>query len=306
MGSKNVHLVLTRESEIESYRQDLAYRGATAIATAMFQLLNNMSLDTRERLCRFLAQSYLTASFEFLSVVHQHIELLTHTKLLFLGFTRTSSIDLRMPLNSIFGFKLATSLGLECVEYTVGPYLGPDIHRRTMDQYIRHTTGEEGQVLVYIDSRGQVIGLEKIKSAWYVFTSCAYSHESDIPILTYSTIDIDIFIYKYIQIFPSFRYVALRAIREQVKRMCRQATKGHANALGDAIVRVSQRFQSIQHFLNLTSVHTAHYCALGHQFCHFIHHKMEHKSKELLDRVSDEFPILWQEFCQQEHVEEHF
>lgn len=107
--------------------------------------------------------------------------------------------------------------------------------------------------------------------------------------------------------YSPIRYVALRAIREQVKRMCRQAAKGHTNALGDVLVRVRQRFQSIQHFLNLTSIQSAHYCALGHQFCHFIHDKLVHESSEqLLNRVSDEFPLLWQEFCQQDHVEEHF
>lgn len=208
MGSKNVHLVLTQESEIEEYRQDPAYRGAVAIASAMFQLLDHLSLDTRENLCRFLAQSYLTASFEFLSLEHQHIELLTQSRLLFLGFTRSSSLDWRMPLNSIFGFKLAASLGLECVEYTYSSYLGPELHRNTIDQYIRETMGEEGQVLVYIDSRGQVIGLEKIKSAWYVHVVLTYTHESDIHILTSSYFDINIHILPYCHIQIICEYIS--------------------------------------------------------------------------------------------------
>ena len=171
VGSKNVHMLISDKTDIEKY-SDGRFQVARYIAEAVMTLLDGLSEDSLSSLCNFMHYTQLTAVFEVLNPNNQHVEDLSHLKCTELRFISwTNSYEDRKcnsysycAMNPKLGIDLARDLGFKTVEYEV---IQPTEIDDRMNK-IRHDYGYEGEVLYFLDSSENVIGLLKKKTAWYI------------------------------------------------------------------------------------------------------------------------------------------
>ncbi|XP_037093842.1 uncharacterized protein LOC119113665 [Pollicipes pollicipes] len=174
VGSKNVHLVLRREADIELYRAN-GYQVAKQAAAAAWRQLAALGPERRRQLLSFLHHTRFTAVCELLQPEHQHVEDFSHLTRGELRF-----IAWAPPLESAgeaaaslcgcspeLGFRLADVFGLTTVTYSV---VTGDVEEQLPDVVleVRKAYGFEGKVLYFVDSDDNVIGMLKKKTVWYV------------------------------------------------------------------------------------------------------------------------------------------
>ena len=171
VGSKNVHMVLRRESDIALY-DGQRYRVAQVVAKAVWRQLAALDDRQRELLLSFLHHTRFTAVMELLQPDHQHVEDLSYLKeaeLRFICWAPTFSEEFESfcGCSPELGFQLAKTLGLKTVDHSVVKGDVMDKLPQLM-QEIREGYGYEGKVLYFVDDEGNVIGLLKKKTAWYI------------------------------------------------------------------------------------------------------------------------------------------
>ena len=171
VGSKNVHMVLRRESDIALY-DGQRYRVAQVVATAVWRQLAALEDRQRELLLSFLHHTRFTAVMELLQPDHQHVEDLSHLKeaeLRFICWSPTFSLEFESfcGCSPELGFQLAKTLGLKTVDRYV---VNGDVVNKLpqLMKEIREGYGHEGNVMYFVDDAGNVIGLLKKKTAWYI------------------------------------------------------------------------------------------------------------------------------------------
>ncbi|EDQ86758.1 uncharacterized protein MONBRDRAFT_33624 [Monosiga brevicollis MX1] len=168
-GSKNVHLAFRDAADLAAYRREPRYLVASAVADAFLRHLQQLTPERRGELLAFMAWTGLTACFEILQPSYQHVELLTNTEpeLLFLTFVEPSPAPKTTSLCGLrpdAALELARYFGLKVVKYSVHPISDLETQLNAITQW----HGKEGAVLYYLNDAGEVLGLLKKKSNWYV------------------------------------------------------------------------------------------------------------------------------------------
>lgn len=161
LGSKNTHLIIDKAEQIALYPES-PYRVAKIIAEEfMKQLPSGIN-----GLMEYMWKQKITATMEFLQVEHQHVEKFDFDKSQFRFITFTSNVHLeQMCLHDFLGsIAIAAKAGMQTVEVTKYAYKDQD------DAFakIRKTYGKEGAVVYYQDNKGDIIGMIKKKTIWYV------------------------------------------------------------------------------------------------------------------------------------------
>ncbi|KAK7498835.1 hypothetical protein BaRGS_00009927 [Batillaria attramentaria] len=169
-GSKNVHQLFRTREDIKRYHGD-RFRIAGEISEVIMDILEQMDPTNKNRLLRFLAHTGYTAIFEILSPDHQHVEDLSHLPGNCLRFITWTSPDLDPTSDSELctvpphiGIEIARALGLPTVDYTILPVTAVEERMTKVRQGYQY----EGEVLYFLDESGEVIGLLKKKTIWYI------------------------------------------------------------------------------------------------------------------------------------------
>ncbi|XP_066951819.1 uncharacterized protein [Macrobrachium rosenbergii] len=122
-GSKNVHMLIRKRSDIDLYNGS-RFELAKVFARTVCDTLGNLSKDVLQLLFSFLHHTKVTAICEVLQPGHQHIVNLSYletNELNFITFTPTASGDEETTLTAFpphHTLKLAGALGLACASYT--------------------------------------------------------------------------------------------------------------------------------------------------------------------------------------------
>ncbi|CAH1780214.1 unnamed protein product [Owenia fusiformis] len=167
-GSKNVHLLFKNKEDVTKYVEP-RYKIAREVSETVWEALEDMGEEKKNRLLEFLCVTDYTAIFEILHPDHQHVEEFTHLKKPLLQFITWCSNDL-VPTESSslcsmpphISIEIARYLGLSTVQYDI---IGVSDVDPRMSQ-IRQGYGYEGEVLYFLDSENNVIGLLKKKTIW--------------------------------------------------------------------------------------------------------------------------------------------
>eukprot|EP00095_Tigriopus_kingsejongensis_P002818 maker-scaffold80_size398941-snap-gene-1.9 protein:Tk02818 transcript:maker-scaffold80_size398941-snap-gene-1.9-mRNA-1 annotation:"hypothetical protein BRAFLDRAFT_126791" len=171
-GSKNVHLLCRSREDIAKY-SDGRYLVARTVAESALALIDSLEDDQASILLSFMHYTRVTGVFEILQPHYQHVVDLSHlpsSQLNFICFTLPFGAELSQKENSLCALQpqmalaLARTLGLHTIDYEV---IEGDQGEARMD-LVRRGYGYEGEVFYYLDRRGNVIGLLKKKTAWYV------------------------------------------------------------------------------------------------------------------------------------------
>ncbi|ETV97045.1 hypothetical protein H310_09874 [Aphanomyces invadans] len=278
VGSKNVHLAIQSARDIEpaclvgvTAPGQNPFAGAKAVAYGLMRMLDALEPAKRFLFCEFLWQTRLTASFELLCPDHQHVELLdvAHETPVLFGYSFPTMQTLpgaEICVNPLLGFALSRACGIRTVAFDVVPYTGLEF--KNVLTAIKSGYQTEGNVNLYVNGRGNVIGLQKYKTAWYV---------------------------------------SLRAIREKAKAFLTAVLgKKHApidEALRDSHRSIEKRFKAIQRFLQLTDDSTAKYCALGVEFVTYVARvrlascgNSDDAKKAVQHDCVNLFPVVWRDF----------
>eukprot|EP01111_Echinosteliopsis_oligospora_P016486 TRINITY_DN6874_c0_g1_i1.p1 TRINITY_DN6874_c0_g1~~TRINITY_DN6874_c0_g1_i1.p1 ORF type:complete len:474 (-),score=109.21 TRINITY_DN6874_c0_g1_i1:21-1442(-) len=165
-GSKNVHLLIKDKSDLVKYT-DPKFRVASLIAETMLDFFSS-KLDQAKRalFTSYMLDNKLTATFEFLQVEHQHVELFDfkESKFRFLAFTYNSRPQ-EVCMDVAEGVKIAKQAGLETTtlqEYDISE------QSKLYDDIRFNKEKVEGSVLYYVSGEGRMIGMMKKKTIWYV------------------------------------------------------------------------------------------------------------------------------------------
>ncbi|RHY61911.1 hypothetical protein DYB38_006686 [Aphanomyces astaci] len=277
VGSKNVHMVIQSTRDIEpacavgvTIPGTNPFAGAKAVAYGLMRMLDALEPSKRLLFEEFLWQTRLTASFELLCPGHQHVELLDvpHDTPVLFGFS-LPTMEMMLPqicVNPLLGFAISTACGVRTVAFQVVPYTGLEF--KAVLTAIKCAYQTEGKVNLYVNGRGNVIGLQKYKTAWYV---------------------------------------SLRAIREKAKSFLTNVLGKKKVAVGEALrdshQSVEKRFNAIKRFLQLSDASTAKYCELGKAFITYVATvrlancgDSDTAKKTVQHDCVDLFPVVWQAF----------
>ncbi|CAK4111881.1 unnamed protein product [Aphanomyces euteiches] len=278
VGSKNVHMAIRNEADIEPACQvgvtipgSNPFAGAKAVAHGIMRMLNALEPEKRLLFCEFLWQTRLTASFELLCPGHQHVELLDvpHDTPVLFGYSlpcMQSMEGAEICVNPLVGYAFSRFCGVRTVQFDVVPYTGLEF--KAVLHAIKSGYQTEGKVNLYVNGAGNVIGLQKYKTAWYV---------------------------------------SLRAIREKAKSFLSSVLGKKQLPVAQALVEshdgIKKRFRAIQKFLQLSDASVQQYCALGQAFVTYIAQvrlancgDSEPAMKVVQHDVTDLFPVVWQAF----------
>ena len=168
-GSKNVHLMIRKKSDIDLYTEP-RYEFAKVIAATVWDTL--VSLDERRRrlLMGLLHHTRCTLVGEILQPKNQHIVNLSHMvkpEVCFLSMTPTYTghkMDTLIAIPPHHLLDLCYALGLRTTLYSVVDATKIIIRK----EEIRRKKNTEGEVLYFLDEEENTIGLVKIKTTWYI------------------------------------------------------------------------------------------------------------------------------------------
>ncbi|XP_053402604.1 uncharacterized protein LOC123549145 isoform X2 [Mercenaria mercenaria] len=262
-GSKNVHLLFRNKSDIDRYVEP-RYRIATEVCHTVMEALDEMTEEDRHRLMNFLVTSHYTAVFEILSPHHQHVVNLSHLKRPALKFISWTKCELEASeklhhLNIVpphVGIEIAKCLGLDPVTYEKVQVTELDLFMKQ----IRKGFDSEGKVLYFLDSDGQVIGLLKKKTTWYIMC---------------------------------------RAVREKVKTAVNQSIKNPQKySKGRSLNQIEKRIGEIQKWLHLDNATVTSWKELGTNCLKWVLHEVD-DGKLSPEEVRDMFPVYWDRFLQE-------
>lgn len=166
VGSKNVHMLIRNEQDVEKYT-DGRFRIASLIGKHFVHTLEHVfSPEKKNEFINYMLKENFTATFEFLQVEHQHIELFDFpaSKFRFIAFTFNDRLrELSYDLEK--GSKAASAAGWETTIVVKHSFEEQD----SLFNDIRFNTyGKEGSVLYYVNGEDRVIGMMKKKTIWYI------------------------------------------------------------------------------------------------------------------------------------------
>jgi hypothetical protein len=199
-GSKHVHLLVRTAADIDLYREP-RYLVARHVGAAVMTCLDALSPEQHAAFTTHMLDNRTTATFEILQPFYQHIEFFDFpdVRLKFISFTSndqavmgsvatetttttattTTTTDDQhdsdgsdsssVKLTSLcqdprMGVEIARAAGFQTISISESPLSDMD----ALFLRIRNAYGKEGAVLYFIDSDGQVIGLLKKKTMWYI------------------------------------------------------------------------------------------------------------------------------------------
>ncbi|BFZ19863.1 hypothetical protein BsWGS_22901 [Bradybaena similaris] len=255
-GSKNVHMLIRNREDIAAYRGD-RYRIASEVCHTIMDCLEGMKPVQKQRLLHFLCVTRLTAVFEILSPLHQHVEDLSYLNKPILQFIAWTTTNLEpMPEHHLcafpphVGIEIAKALGLSAVEYEL---LGPS-HLLDKMKQIRQGYQFEGEVLYFLDNGNHVIGLLKKKTVWYIIC---------------------------------------RALREKARSSGAAMIKQRRLfSVAKSVKQVEQRLNEIQSWLGLSDSEINQWKNIGIAFLKWTIKQMELQQLSVADIV-EKFPSIW-------------
>ncbi|XP_055998001.1 uncharacterized protein LOC130047336 [Ostrea edulis] len=260
-GSKNVHMMFRKKDDIKRYAE-ARFRIAREVCETVVDSLDQMEEETKNRLLKFMAWSGYTAVFEILSPDHQHIVDLSGLSGPELKFITWTKFDLNPKdddcLGAIpphIGIEIANALGLSGVSYDIISTSDLDTRMKA----IRQGYDYEGEVLYFMDEQGEVIGLLKKKTVWYIMC---------------------------------------RAIREKLRSACVTKEKqSEAFSLPRVQNKMESRIHEIQKWLSLDDETIENWKNLANKFLCWTLHKFE--TDFTWDNIIDKYPITWKQFIKE-------
>lgn len=158
-GSKNVHMLFRNEQDLEKYDlKSLRFTFAYEICKKI------ISLRLDAKLLDFIMFNNVTVIFEYLNSDHQHVERIYGNSLKFITWTSCDlNCDSMCRFSPDSGIDIAKFFGLDTAEYEIISIKNLASHINM----VRASHGTEGVVLYFIDGKS-TIGLNKIKSIWYI------------------------------------------------------------------------------------------------------------------------------------------
>lgn len=259
-GSKNVHMLIRDCTDIDRYHGS-RYGVAQVVAKTVCNTLKNLDDDKRHLLFNFLHHTKCTAFCEILQPENQHIVNLSELrepKISLIAFTSIATTDKETSLTALpphHGLELSGHLGLSFTGYKI---INPQevLVRR---KEIREKTDIEGEVLYFLNTNNDTIGLAKVKSTWYII---------------------------------------LRALREKTVFSFTVAKKKSDWKLKDYIHLTHKRFLEIQKWLKFSDAYLQSWKKLSGSFLHWVDDKDRHNSLER-SCIRPQFPKLWEQFLEE-------
>ena len=262
-GSKNVHILIANENDIDKYKGD-RYRIAKIVARAVWKQLSMMQRDYTELLLSLLNHTKCTMVCEILIPGQQHITNISHINiptLVLLCMTPAVMPEpktLTLPPHHCLA--LATAMGFKCATFK-------NINKDDLSDFIKDARKEEeieGYVLYYIrtDLNGheQTIGLEKIKTIWYVM---------------------------------------LRALREKTIYAFTKGRKKDNWDINHAISSTDARYKNIQTWLKFSNEYYDRWHDLATSFLKWFNLCVTLQDEEQFDFakiIRSDWPIIWEQF----------
>lgn len=168
-GSKNVHMICSKPSDIERY-EGSRFNVAKVVAHTAFELLQTQSHTQSIAFFEFVKKTRVTIVCELLQPYHQHIVDNSHleeTKLVPFAFTAIHVKNTLTALQPLLALKLLNAFGFKTPTFEVFKY-SADAFKQHVDE-IRGMYNTEG-VVCYMVKNSKVFGMLKIKSAWYILS----------------------------------------------------------------------------------------------------------------------------------------
>jgi len=169
IGSKQVHMIVSKPEHIVLYESEQRYGVASIVANTFFVHLKSLLQEKMNTFISYMWENKLSATFEILQPKYQHIEFFdfVETKLRFITFTSNEYSD-GICLNPLIGIEKAKEVGFETIQFEQHTLQELEI----INDKIRSEYGKEGAVLYFIDNSNQVIGLLKKKDPLVYSMSC--------------------------------------------------------------------------------------------------------------------------------------
>eukprot|EP01125_Pyxidicula_operculata_P016634 TRINITY_DN5757_c0_g3_i2.p1 TRINITY_DN5757_c0_g3~~TRINITY_DN5757_c0_g3_i2.p1 ORF type:complete len:568 (+),score=125.94 TRINITY_DN5757_c0_g3_i2:2052-3755(+) len=268
-GSKNVHLLVRNRKDLSKYHERSNVDVALKVLHAFFDQFEGLSPEKQQKLLSYLDENRVTACFEMLDPEEQHIEPLDHLKrpiLKFITFCKsllcypeTERQKLKKSNNSLcenpcVALKKAHELGLTPIEYDTIEVSPASIEK--VQTSIRSSKGTEGKVLYFLDVDGNVIGILKKKSVWYI---------------------------------------AIRCIREKMKMYISSGDKGLVDTSKVLPAKIKNRILEIKRWLSLSEETVNAWTSLGTGLNAWIYIKLKEKALSKED-IQNKFPIVWRNY----------
>lgn len=271
LGSKLVHIIVGTADHVELY-PEAEFRHAKGLARAFFETQVSGRVGEakfREFLATMSAKHY-TATFEYLDVGHQHVELFAFPRstFRFIAFTSTSDVSL-LCCDIEAGVEMAAEAGFETMKITAHDAKDQD----ALFQSIRQTHGTEGSVVYYLNADNKVIGMVKKKSVWYILVR-------------------------------AFRE-KMKGLRSRVVRAVESNhLDGLEKATADVKRSVRKMLRQKQEWLGFSERVKAAWEELGMRLCDWLVAQLRQRKLEPSE-VGDMWPLVWNRFlreCKQSDV----
>ena len=271
-GSKNVHLLFRSREDLEKYT-DGRFSVARMVGEAWLRQVESLLEEKLTELLALLHQNKLTMIFEILCPGYQHVvdlSYLSQPQLKFLAFTdQYSSSQQEEPSLVAFApdvsLEFAKEVGLDTANYET--ISAGDAEERMAR--VRRGEGYEGEVLYFMDTDGNTIGLLKKKTSWYV---------------------------------------VLRAIREKASHVYSTYKKNpggwSAQTNNLLLTKMNKRLDEIQNWLALPSDQVLSWKMAGRNFQNWLVRSMMREKVDDLGKYSirGNFPQVWKRFISEQSV----
>ncbi|XP_047471215.1 uncharacterized protein LOC125026669 [Penaeus chinensis] len=259
-GSKNVHILIRNADDIDKYEGE-RYCVAKQVARAVCDTLKRLEEYPRHLVYSFLHHTKCTAVCEILQPNYQHIvdlSYLEEPQLNVITFTSTLGNENESSLTALpphYTLEVLSILGFQTPSFsTVLPRdMGSHQHK------VKRLLNSEGEVLYFINEKGETIGMAKVKSMWYVM---------------------------------------MRALREKAI-FCFLGAKRRQNWSLESMIRLTRkRFEEIQEWLNFSEEYLNKWKNLGALFLKWLEKEIEEKRVSERN-IQPQFPILWARFMRE-------
>jgi len=260
-GSKNVHMIIGCEEDIEKYEGD-RFRIAKVVAKAVWKHLSQMQEKHQQFLFNLLHHTKSTVVSEILQPDNQHIVNLSDVKeptLTVVCMTPTVSDESEISLTALPPHHCLELF--KALEFTTASY--QIIDRNNLDELIKTKRSErnkEGHVLYYVKSSEggfeNTIGMVKTKTIWYVI---------------------------------------MRALREKAVYTFTAAKKRHGWSLEDRISSTHKRFNEIQTWMKFSNEYLNEWNKLSKLFLQWLNGEINNNGQSG-ENIRPQFPIIWETF----------
>jgi hypothetical protein len=165
LGSKNVHLLAKKVSDIDKYTEN-RFMVARLVAKSMLEYINSLDQKAFDKFLDYMNDHQLTATLEFLQIDNQHIEFFDFDKsrFRFIAFTTNKNRDSLVYDDILASVSVAKEAGFDTVQVEKFTYA----QQNEVFDKVRAGYGTEGAVLYYVNANGHVIGMVKKKTIWYI------------------------------------------------------------------------------------------------------------------------------------------